>query len=98
MGRAARVLVVDDEESVRLLLLRWLAEWGYEATAVASASDALEAMAARPADILIADLTMPVHNGIWLLERVHQQWPATLVIVESGAQEFGTILKAKEQG
>jgi DNA-binding NtrC family response regulator len=98
MGRTARILVVDDEEPVRHLLLRWLRGWGYEAAAVASANDALEEMAARPADILVADLTMPLHDGIWLLERVHQQWPSTLIIVESGAQEFGTILKAKAQG
>lgn len=68
------VLVVDDEAPVRELLRRWLEGWGYRVTQAGNATDALESMLAKPAPILFCDVTMPGHDGLWLIERVRAKW------------------------
>ena len=56
-------------------------------------------MEESPAEILIVDLIMPVHTGLWLIERVHERWPSTCIIVESGAHEDEVnIQSARGQG
>ncbi len=94
----AYVLVVDDEEAIRRLLVRWLAAWGYEVKQAANAEDAIEIMAAAPADILLCDVMMPVHDGIWLVEQVHGRWPQTAVIMASSAQDMETVMRTRKQG
>jgi DNA-binding NtrC family response regulator len=92
------ILVVDDEESIRKLLMRWLSEWGYESKGAGSADDALQLMSAEPAAIVLCDVVMPVHDGIWLTEQVRTRWPQTAVIMASGAQEMETVIRMRKQG
>jgi CheY-like chemotaxis protein len=94
----AYVLVVDDEEAIRRLLSRWLAGWGYEAKEAANADDALDIMAADPAEIILCDVMMPVHDGIWLAEQVRGRWPQTAVIMASSAQDMETVMRMRKQG
>jgi len=94
----AYVLVVDDEDAIRRLLCRWLAGWGYEAKEAANADDALEIMAANPAEIMLCDVMMPVHDGIWLAEQVRSRWPQTAVIMASSAQDMETVMRMRKQG
>jgi DNA-binding NtrC family response regulator len=94
----AYVLVVDDEEVIRRLLARWLADWGYEARQAANADDAIEIMAAEPAEIILCDVMMPVHDGIWLAEQVRTRWPQTAVIMASSAQDMETVMRMRKQG
>ena len=94
----AYVLVVDDEDAIRRLLVRWLAGWGYEAKQAANAEDAIEIMAAEPADIMLCDVMMPVHDGIWLAEQVRGRWPQTAVIMASSAQDMETVMGMRKQG
>jgi CheY-like chemotaxis protein len=94
----AYVLVVDDEEAIRKLLTRWLSGWGYEAKEAANAEDAIEIMTAKPADIILCDVMMPVHDGIWLAEQVRGRWPQTAVIMASGAQDMETVMRMRKQG
>ena len=92
------VLVVDDEEGIRRLLTRWVADWGYDAKEAANADDAIAMMAAQPADIILCDVYMPVHDGIWLAEQVRSRWPQTAVIMASGAQDMETVMRMRKQG
>jgi cyclic di-GMP phosphodiesterase len=94
----AYVLVVDDEEAIRKLLTRWLVGWGYESKEAANASDALELMTANPASIMLCDVMMPVHDGIWLAEQVRERWPQTAVIMASSAQDMETVMRMRKQG
>ncbi len=95
---ALAVLVVDDERVQRELLRRWLASWSYDVRIAADAREALEAMLAKPADILLADIKMPGHDGLWLLERVRAKWPRTAIIVASGVVELEAVRKARQLG
>lgn len=94
----AYVLVVDDEEAIRRLLIRWLSSWGYESREAVSADDALVQMQADPASIMLCDVMMPGHDGIWLAEQVRQRWPQTPVIMASSAQDMETVLKLRKHG
>ena len=94
----AYVLVVDDEQAIRRLLTRWLSGWGYEAKEAANADEAIEIMTAEPADIMLCDVMMPVHDGIWLAEQVRSRWPQTAVIMASSAQDMETVMRMRKQG
>ena len=92
------VLVVDDDEAIRRLLTRWLADWGFEAKQASNADDAIAMMSAQPAEIILCDVTMPVHDGIWLAEQVRGRWPQTAVIMASSAQDMETVMRMRKQG
>jgi len=94
----AYVLVVDDEDAIRRLLTRWLSDWGYEAKEAANAEEAIEIMAREPAEIMLCDVMMPVHDGIWLAEQVRGRWPQTAVIMASSAQDMETVMRMRKQG
>jgi len=74
-GRGS-VLVVDDEESVRALVIETLAGTGYELREAADGEEALERIAARRPDAIVLDLMMPKLDGFAVLERL-QGDPAT---------------------
>ena len=94
----AYVLVVDDEEAIRRLLTRWLSGWGYESKEAPNADAAIEIMATEPADIMLCDVMMPVHDGVWLAEQVRSRWPHTAVIMASSAQDMETVMRMRKQG
>ena len=79
-------------------MLRWLLKWGHDAVGARDAEDALAVMAEKPAEIVIVDLIMPGHDGLWLLQEIHERWPTTVAVVISGAQDEHVILGARKLG
>jgi len=103
VGARARVcrkqgLVVDDEPPVREFLTRWLQDWGYAVKQAASASEALEVMLVEPASIMLCDIRMPGHDGLWLAEQVRARWPQTAVIMATAVTDMPTVLKSRHLG
>ena len=92
------VLVVDDEEPIRKLLARWLTGWGYESKEASNADEAIDLMNTEAAAIILCDVMMPVHDGIWLAEQVRTRWPQTAVIMASSAQDMETVMRMRKQG
>ena len=92
------VLVVEDDPVLRELLRRWLAEWGYAVDLAGDATSALEAMLRHPADIVVADIGMPGHNGLWFAERVRANSPRTSIIIVTGMHDVETVMKARQLG
>ena len=86
------------KNAIRRLLTRWLAGWGYDAKEAANADDAIVMMTAKPAEIILCDVNMPVHDGIWLAEQVRSRWPQTAVIMASSAQDMETVMRMRKQG
>lgn len=93
-----RVLVVDDEPQIRQLLTRWLAKWGYGTESAATAEIAIEIMSAAPADILLSDVRMPGHDGLWLAEYVRARWPDTAIIMATGLDDVQTVVESRRLG
>ncbi len=80
-GEPVRVLIVDDEENQRQGLASMVAAWGYLADTAADGQQALEKLAAFPAQILVTDLMMPRMDGTELLRRLNAQGGAPISIV-----------------
>ncbi|WP_321476605.1 sigma-54 dependent transcriptional regulator [uncultured Paludibaculum sp.] len=88
-----RILIVDDEESLRRVTQLRLQQAGYEATTAADGDEALAILQRHPQDLVLTDLRMPGLSGLELLQRVKQDYPEIIVIVVTA---FGTIESAVE--
>ena len=84
----ARILVVDDEESICNLLVRTLAPLGYEIETALDADSALEIMRTRPANVALCDIRMPGRDGAWLIERLQEMYPETAIVIVTGIREL----------
>jgi DNA-binding NtrC family response regulator len=96
----ARVLIVDDEESIRRLVSRWTDISGYEVKAASSAEAALLMMHAWTADIVVCDIRMPRYSGVWLIEHLRTLYPSTAIVISTGYGEVdpALMLRAKITG
>jgi putative nucleotidyltransferase with HDIG domain len=79
-----RVLIVDDDESVRDVISVLLREEGYECLTASGAEHALDIAAAGDTPLVISDMKMPGHDGLWLLENFRERHPDTAVIMLTG--------------
>lgn len=87
------VLVVDDEERLRDVLVRGIQQMGYDCAGSPHAEDALRQMRAEPRGVCIVDLNLPGIDGMELFEKLRRGWPAVQVIVLTG---FGDLDTAKQ--
>jgi cyclic di-GMP phosphodiesterase len=94
----AKILVVDDEALIRDVLSRRLTQWGHEVVTAPGAEAALAEMEKRPAEIVFSDVIMPLHDGLWLTQKLREQWPDTIVVAVSGALELQTVVKMRQYG
>lgn len=79
--KAATILVVDDEESIRLLLQEELSDLGYRVLLAADAHEALERLEGEIPDLISIDIRMPGMDGIELLRHIrltHRDLPVVL--------------------
>jgi CheY-like chemotaxis protein len=81
----ARLLIVDDEPSVRMSISTTLTEIGYNVRAVEDGSSALSEMQQEIPDILLSDLNMPGMSGYELLTVVRLTFPTIRTVAMSGA-------------
>ena len=94
----ARILVVDDEASIRDILTRRFTQWGHDVVSAHGAEAAIEAMGGRPADIVFCDVIMPHLDGVWLAQQIREHWPGTVIVAVSGAQDMATVIKMRQFG
>lgn len=66
----SRILVVDDESSIRLLYSHELADEGYEITTASSAAEAVEALQKDEFDLILLDIKLKNESGLDLLQRI----------------------------
>ena len=79
-----RILIVDDDASVRDVISVLLKEEGYNCVVANGAEMALELAAEDDTPLVISDMKMPGHDGLWLLEHLRQRFPDTSVIMLTG--------------
>jgi len=96
-GRA-RVLVVDDEASIRDLLSKTLALAEYEVDTAADASSALDRVRGVAYDLLIADLKMPGMDGLALIRQVKRMRSDLPVIIITGFSSESSAIEAVNLG
>jgi response regulator RpfG family c-di-GMP phosphodiesterase len=78
---ATKVLIVDDDSSVRDVIGVLLAEEGYSCTTAAGAEEALVAARESAFPLVISDVKMPGKDGFWLLDRLRKERPDTAVVM-----------------
>ncbi len=93
-----RILVVDDERSMREFLEIFFAREGYEAVTAADVDAALVALESDDFDVVISDVQMPDKNGIDLLRAVKETAPETVVIMITAFATAETAIEAMKEG
>ncbi len=91
-----RILVVEDEEDMAVLLRRALGRRGFRVDLASNGTEALAALAARPYALLITDIFMPRMNGLRLAEAARQRWPHLPVILITGLGDWQSYVRAMD--
>ncbi len=87
------VLIVEDEPRLRDLLARALPGMGFSATSARNAEEAVKAMDAAQAGIVLLDLNLPGMTGMEFFHKLRERWSQTQVIILTG---FGDLESARE--
>jgi len=95
---AAKVLIADDDPSVRDTYGEVLAEAGHDAATAASGDEALAKTRHTAFDLVLVDLVFPPTDGIRVLEEIKRIRPSTLVVLFSGMATVDTVLSAVRKG
>jgi DNA-binding NtrC family response regulator len=93
-----KLLIVDDELSVRDSLAKWFREEGYEIGTAENANDALTRLAEQRWDAALVDIKMHGTDGIELQRRMHEVDPELLVIIMTGYASVETAVAALKNG
>ena len=99
MTDGARVWVVDDDRSVRVVLAAALREAGFAVTAFAAAGEALDALGREaPPALVVTDVRMPGDSGLQLLDKLKAAHPALPVVVMSAHTDVASTAGAFRGG
>src|SRR4029079_17683516 len=98
MSQSSRILVVDDEASIRLSLSALLERAGYEVTSAENGEEAVVVLEQQTFDLLLVDLKMPGMGGMQVVAAARQRQPDVAVIVLTGHGSLDTALEGLRQG
>ena len=95
---AARILIADDEDSLRWVLEKGLRGVGYDVTSVKDGEEAVRVFEAQPFDLVFLDVRMPGLDGLTALERIREVRPDVYVVVMTAHGSMDTAIKAMQRG
>ncbi len=93
-----RILVIDDNESLRLKAAETLAGAGYQVETAANAEDGVALAALHPFDLILADIYLPDQNGIDAFHRIRAQHPEVAGIAMTGYSSWEVSMEAIRAG
>jgi DNA-binding NtrC family response regulator len=93
-----RLLVVDDEQSIRRLCVTIGQGFGFSCSEAENAESALARVSANPPDIVIADLRLPNLSGADLLRQIKGRWSSTEVVIMTGHGSIESAVEAMKLG
>lgn len=91
---ADRILIVDDEEDIRVVLKISLSDLGYEVYTAENGEEALRIIEEVTPPIVLTDIRMPVMDGIELLRKIKQEDPETEVIMITGHGDMDLAIES----
>ena len=94
----ARVLIVDDEKSIRNTVSEFLRLGGHEVQAAGDADAAGALMQAQVFDVVVTDIILPRVSGVTLLQRIKERTPDIQVIMMTGEPTVDTAVEAVRAG
>jgi DNA-binding NarL/FixJ family response regulator len=92
------VLIVDDEPSIRSLLIRILGTNGYRCAQAADGAEARTCLKGHCFDLLLCDIRMPGESGLELIRHVKREYPETAIIMVTAADDSLEAQTAIELG
>jgi putative nucleotidyltransferase with HDIG domain len=93
-----RVLIVDDERSIRFTLGEFLRKAEYDVETADDAPAALRILSERPFDVVVTDIVMPRVSGLALLHAIREAAPRVQVIIMTGEPTAETAAQAVRNG
>lgn len=93
-----RVLVVDDERSIRSVVQRFLHRAGYQTDVSEDAQSALDALDAGDYGVVVSDIVLPGMSGVTLLKAIRERAPDLQVVMMTGAPTIDTAAAAIRAG
>ncbi len=90
----AKILLVDDEKSIRITLSEFLKEDDHEVQAVATAKEACKLLKKQDFDVVVTDIILPGTSGIELFKKIKEHQPLTQVIIITGEPTIETAAEA----
>ena len=99
-GQAAmRVLILDDEASIRRLLQNWVQAEGATVIEADTSEQALTVVAAEgPPAVALCDIRLPGKDGLWLAAQLRARYPETAVVMTTGVNEFDAAVTSLHAG
>ncbi|HEY3068041.1 MAG TPA: sigma-54 dependent transcriptional regulator [Methylomirabilota bacterium] len=94
----ARILIADDEDSLRWVLEKGLQQAGYEVVAVKDGPAAVRTFEAEPFDLAFLDVRMPGLDGLSALARLREARPDALVVIMTAHGTMDTAIQAMQRG
>lgn len=94
----SKILVVDDEEVIRTSFSEWLTEVGYEVLTAPGGQEALDIIKQGEIDVLLADLKMPLMDGILLMKKVKEFDPNLPVVIMTAYGSIASAIEAMKAG
>jgi DNA-binding NtrC family response regulator len=94
----SRILVIDDENVIRALVMEILETAGHETTGAESAESALALLEEGEFDLVVSDVIMPGLSGLDLLEGVRARRASLPVVLMTGAGTYDTLSQALTGG
>lgn len=98
MDARTNILVVDDDEVVRLSYFRSLKSAHCNAEVVCDGNEALRLMEQYPFDVVLLDLRMPGLDGMSVLQTIKEKWPESEVVIITGYPSIETAKEAVRLG
>jgi len=87
----ARILVIDDQDSIRRVVRRALEQDGHEVFDASDGELGMEILESQSFDLVITDIFMPGQDGIVTLRQIRKRFPSLKVIVISGGDSTGLL-------
>jgi len=94
----SRILVIDDEDVIRLLVVEILEAVGHKVTSAENAERALQLLDDAEFDLIVSDVVMPGLSGLELLELVRARRASLPVVLVTGAGTYDTLSQALTRG
>ncbi len=93
-----RILVVDDQAAVSSAVARILDYKGYSCRTADGADQAIAMLKQEEVAVVISDINMPGHDGMWLLDKLRSDYPDMAVIMLTGFAEVDTAVQCLREG
>jgi DNA-binding response OmpR family regulator len=98
MTLCGRILIIDDEESLRHTLARILQGAGHEVTTAGNGMEGLAYLSGASFDLVYLDIRMPDMSGLEVLKAIHQKQPDTPVVLFTAQPDMNSAIQAVREG